>query len=157
MAAGQAYLPAFMAAWNERFALEPRDPQDAHRPWTGTSDALERQEERCLTKALTFSVGGVTHCVKTSGFGTALRGAKVTLLHLLDGSMRVKYRGRLLETTIVGRRPAPSPAENEKTIDARMRVIIAASQAQGQGLQTGTLAIPQTLPRIEHSIQAMAA
>jgi hypothetical protein len=159
--AGQAYLPAFMAAWNDRFVVEPRDQQDAHRPWSGTPDALiealARQEERRLTKALTFSVGGVTHCVKTSGFGTALRGAKVTLLHLLDGSMRTKYRDRLLETTIVNRRPTPSPAENEKTIDARMRAVIAAGQAQGQGVQTTEIAIPQVPPRIDYSAQAIAA
>ena len=30
----QAFTPAFIAAWNEKFAVPPRDSQDAHRPWT---------------------------------------------------------------------------------------------------------------------------
>ena len=71
--------------------MPPRDSQDAHRPWAKGADALEalaRREERVLSKALTFSVGGVVHCVKTSGPGIAMRGAKIMLLHLPDGSMR---------------------------------------------------------------------
>ena len=28
----QAFTPAFIAAWNEKFAVPPRDSQDAHRP-----------------------------------------------------------------------------------------------------------------------------
>ena len=44
-------------------------------------EALARREERVLSKALTFSVGGKVCCVKTNGPGTALRGARVTLLH----------------------------------------------------------------------------
>jgi hypothetical protein len=54
----QAFTPAFIAAWNEKFAAPPRDSQDAHRPWTKDADALEeasaRREERVLSKALTF-------------------------------------------------------------------------------------------------------
>jgi len=54
----QAFTPAFIAAWNEKFAVPPRDSQDAHRPWTKGADALEealaRREERVLSKALTF-------------------------------------------------------------------------------------------------------
>ena len=32
MAAGNAYLPEFMADFNRRFAAAPRSPEDAHRP-----------------------------------------------------------------------------------------------------------------------------
>ena len=31
MAAGNAYLPEFMADFNRRFAVAPRNPEDAHR------------------------------------------------------------------------------------------------------------------------------
>jgi hypothetical protein len=50
-----------------------------------------RREERVLSKAVTFSIGGAVHCVKTSGPGIAMRGAKITLLHLPDGSMRLRH------------------------------------------------------------------
>ena len=126
----QAFTPAFIAAWNEKFAVPPRDSQDAHRPWTKGADALEealaRREERVLSKALTFSVGGVVHCVKTSGPGIAMRGAKIMLLHLPDGSMRLRYKDRDLQYTQVKSSPRPSPAEDEKTIDARLDAVLAA-------------------------------
>ncbi len=123
-------MPAFIAAWNEKFAVPPRDRQDAHRPWTNGADALEearaRREERVLSKALTFSVGGAVHCVKTSGPGIAMRGAKITLLHLPDGAMRLRYKERDLQYTQVKSSPRPSPAEDEKTIDARLDAVLAA-------------------------------
>lgn len=83
IASAQAFMPRFMAIWNQRFAAQPRDPADAHRPWTQTSEALEaalaRQEERVLSKALTFSTAGQLYCVRTKTAGIALRGARVTL------------------------------------------------------------------------------
>ena len=80
MAEAEAYLPVFMAAWNRKFAVDPRDTSSAHRHWTGSAGDLEamlaRREERVLPKALTFRAGGSIYCVKTSGPGTALRGAR---------------------------------------------------------------------------------
>ena len=109
-------------------ARQPR----AHRPWTKSADELEealaRREERVLSKALTFSDGGAVHCVKTSGPGIAMRGAKMTLLHLPDGSMRLRYKDRDLQSTQVKSSPRPSPAEDEKTIDARLDAVLAARQ-----------------------------
>ena len=131
MADAAAYLPEFMAMWNRRFAIEPRDATSAHRPWTGSAGeldtALARRETRVLSKALTFRAGGAIYCVKTSGPGTALRGAKVTLLHYQDGSMRVHYKDRVLACTAFKRIPMPAAPEDEKTIDARVEQIIAAA------------------------------
>ncbi len=80
MAEAEAYLPVFMAAWNQKFAVDPRDDASAHRPWTGSAADLDamlaRREERVLSKALTFRAGGSMYCVKTSGPGTTLRGAR---------------------------------------------------------------------------------
>lgn len=126
--AANAFAPAFIAKWNARFAVPARDPRSAHRPWTDTAgaldDALARREERTLSKALTFRAGGTMYCVKTSGPGTALRGAKVTLHHLIGGEMDVHYKDRILPVTAFGSYPVPDPAEDEKTIDARVQAII---------------------------------
>jgi len=133
MAEAQAYAPVFMEFWNRRFAVEAADPASAHRPWTGSGEehgtVLARRDERTLSKALTYSVGGTLYCVKTSGPGTALRGAKVTLLHFLDGRMQVFYKDRLLECTAFKRRPRPADPEDEKTLDARVDQIVAAARA----------------------------
>jgi transposase len=134
MVEAAAYLPEFMGWWNRKFAVDPRDASSAHRPWMGSAADLDvvlaRREERILSKALTFRAGGSMYCVKTSGPGTALRGARVTLHHHMDGSMRVYYKDRILTCTAYKKLPVPSEAEDEKTIDARIdRLVAAAAQA----------------------------
>jgi transposase len=129
MAAANLFVPSFIAIWNARFAAPPRNATSAHRPWTGTpqalDDALARREERVLSKALTFRSGGTMYCVRTSGPGTALRGAKVTLHHFLAGGMAVHYKNRVLPVTAYRSYPVPDPAEDEKTIDLRLDAILA--------------------------------
>jgi transposase len=130
--AANAVSPSFMAGFNAKFAVPARDPVSAHRPWTKTPAALDddlaRREERVLSKALTFRSGGTMYCVKTAGPGTALRGAKVTLHHV-PGGPTVHYKDRILPVTAYGTYPVPDPAEDEKTIDARIDAVIAARRA----------------------------
>ena len=134
IAAAQAFAPEFIALWNAKFARPPLNEADAHRPWTKTPEALDealaRREERTLSKALTFSAGGKLYCIKTAGPGTALRGARVTLLHFQDGAMRVDYRNRSLPYTHFKTNPGPDPAEDEKTLDARIAEIVAAAASE---------------------------
>lgn len=141
IAAAQGFAGEFIALWNGKFARPARDAADAHRPWTKDVDALDealaRREERVLSKGLTFSVGGKVHCIKTSGPGTALRGARVTLLHFQDGRMRVDFKNRSLSYTHFKTNPGPDPAEDEKSLDARMADIVAASFAKAQAQPAG--------------------
>jgi transposase len=127
--AANRFAPVFIAFWNGKFAVKPYHETSAHRPWTdrpqALEDALARHEERVLSKALTFSSAGTKYCVKTTGPGTALRGAKVTLHHFVGGGMSVHYKDRLLAVTAYGTYPVPDPAEDEKTIDARVDAIVA--------------------------------
>jgi transposase len=133
MAEANGFSPTYIALWNKKFAVSPRDETSAHRPWTATADALDdtlaRREERVLSKALTFSSAGTKYCIKTAGPGTALRGAKVTLHHFVGGGMTVHYKDRILPVTAYGTYPIPDPAEDEKTIDARVdRIVVKATR-----------------------------
>lgn len=136
MAGAQAFSREFIELWNAKFANPPLQAADAHRPWTKDAEALDealaRRQERVLSKALTFSVGGKVYCVKTNGPGTALRGARVTLLHFQDGAMRIDYKNRSLPYTHLKTNPGPGPAEDEKTLEARMAEIIANNSAKPQ-------------------------
>lgn len=142
MEEANAFVPGFIKTWNKKFAVPPRDANDAHRPWTKTEAALDevlaRHEERVLSKALTFRTGGTMYGIKTGGPGTALRGARVTLHHFMNGDIRVHYKDRVLACTAFKTFPMPSPAEDEKTIDLRIETILAARPLQapprlGQG------------------------
>jgi hypothetical protein len=125
----QAFADAFRERWNKRFAVAPRQAEDAHRPWSGSTadlaEVLARREEPTLSKALTFSAGATRYAVKTTGPGVALRGAKVTLLRLLDGTLRVRFKDRDLAFTVFKTLPAPPPVEDDKTLDARLDAVIA--------------------------------
>ena len=127
--AAEAFFPRFIASYNAKFAVAPKVAEDAHRKLEQDEDALEetlaQHEERVLTKALTFSCGGVKYAVSTKGPGLAMRGARITLLHLADGSMRARWKDRELSFTAYGRSGVPAAVEDEKTIDARLDAIIA--------------------------------
>jgi len=65
--AGNAYLPAFWADYNERFAREPQSPHDAHRPVRDDEDLallFTWQEERKLTRNLTLHYKRVVYLVE---------------------------------------------------------------------------------------------
>jgi transposase len=130
MAQAEAFLPDFIRKWNARFAVDPRDSADAHRPWRGTAytldAALARREERLLSKSLTFRSDGTVYCIKTRGPGAgALRGACVTLYHFANGEMEVHYKDRKLAWKPYKTMPRPSPVEDEKTINTRMDGVVA--------------------------------
>ena len=75
MAAGSAYLPEFMADFNGRFAVAPRNPADAHRAVLhGRRDLdliLCEQHARKLTKNLTVGFQSREYQVTGRGMDTA--------------------------------------------------------------------------------------
>ena len=135
--AAQAFADGFRERWNKRFAVAPRQAEDAHRPWSRSkadlAEALARREERTLSKALTFTASATRYAVKTAGPGIALRGAKVTLLHMLDGTLRVPFKDRDLAFTPFKTLPAPPPTEDGKTLDARLDAVIARNAPSSTG------------------------
>ena len=96
---------------------------------------MARRDERTLSKNLTFSVGGRLMCVDAKGPGLAMRNTKVELLHFLDGSMKVRWKGRDMRYTHCKTNHAPVDAESEKTLDARVDAIVA--QAAIAAKETG--------------------
>ena len=64
------------------------------------------------------------HCIKTRDAGIALRGARVTVRHYLDGRMDVVFKDRLLPYTTVRKLPLAAAVEDDKTLDARVDAIV---------------------------------
>ena len=124
MAAGNAYLPEFMADFNRRFAVAPRNAEDAHRKVPHDAGELDlilcEQHARKLTKNLAISFEGRLYQVTGRGKGYRLRGAAVTVCKGFDGAVRVLRDGRELPVELLAEGAEPPPVEDGKTV--RLRV-----------------------------------
>ena len=105
VAAANAYLPEFIADYNQRFAVVPRSAESAHRPLAKEED-LERVltlcERRTLSKNLTLSYNNVIYQIKTKRAAYTLRGAHVEVREKSNGEITIEYKQRPLEYTIYG-------------------------------------------------------
>jgi hypothetical protein len=124
-----AYLPAFMADFNPRFAVAPSSEEDAHRPLLHSPRELElllaEQEERTLSKNLTVPYRNIAYQIRHAGSGYRLRGAKVTVCALADGEVALLREGRELPYTTYRKGERPPPVEDEKTLNERIDAALA--------------------------------
>ena len=97
--AGNAYLPEFLADYNERFAREPQSPHDAHRPVRDDENLdliFTWQEDRQLSKNLTLSYRRVLVLIEP-GPKTLPVGGKTCRVHEHeDGRIEIRHAGQLL-------------------------------------------------------------
>ena len=134
MEAANAYLPAFMADFNRRFAVAPREAEDAHRPVLHDAAELDlilcRQEMRKLSKNLTFQFQRREHQLTGQGQGRRLRGAAVTVCQGFDGTVSVLHKGRKMAFRVLAEGEAAVPVEDEKGVRDRVDQIKAAQAAR---------------------------
>ena len=120
MAAGNAHLPEFMADFNRRFAVAPRNAEDAHREVLHDERELDlilcEQHARKLTKNLTIQFENREYQVTGRGKGYRLRGAAVTVCKGFGGAVTVLRDGRELPVELLAEGEEPVPVEDEKTV-----------------------------------------
>jgi hypothetical protein len=92
-----AFLPTFIKAFNRKFAVAPKDPNNAHRELLPEHD-LNRiftiKENRTLTKNLTFQYKNKIYQIQTDREVYALRKAKVVIHEYKDSSIEAFYKGK---------------------------------------------------------------
>jgi transposase len=96
LAAGNARLPGFIAAYNARFAKPPVNAKDLHRPLRvgeDLDDAFAWKEERTLSRALTLQYDKVLFILEPSEPAKAAIGKRVTVVDYPDGRLAIRYRG----------------------------------------------------------------
>ena len=124
MAAGNAYLAEFMADFNRRFAVAPRNPADAHRAVLHDAAELDlilcEHHARKLTKNLTIGFQSREYQVMGRGKGYRLRGAAVTVCKAFDGSVTVLRDGRELPVRLLAAGEEAVPVEDEKSVRPRV-------------------------------------
>ena len=127
LAAANAWLPTFLAAYNRRFAVAPASPLDAHRPVRHAPHELARifalHHARTISKTLCVQFQNRTYQLHGYGPGYRLRGASVTVCEAFDGSIELVHEGQALAYRLLREGPAPIPVETEKTLALRLAAI----------------------------------
>lgn len=127
--AANAALPEYLAQHNDRFAVAPADPEDAHLPCTLSAQALARvcaiHETRRLSKDLVLSFRRQRYIIQTGGTPRySLRGAKVTVVTYSDGRIELLHGDELLPYKVFDP-PAPNTeAVDEKTLEVRLAQVL---------------------------------
>ena len=123
---------------NRRFAVEPANTHDAHRP-IGDLDLdaiLSHQETRVVTNDYTISYYNTRYQIARESAAAGLRGGKVTVELRLDGSIHVRLRdGYLSVTELPPAQPKVSQRKRPKARKEPTTVIPAADHPWRQGYQ----------------------
>jgi transposase len=120
MEQGNAYLPEFIADFNQRFAVLPRSQHDAHRPLTAAENLayiLTWQEPRTLSKNLTLQFKHVVYQIQTDRPTYALRNAQVTVCENASGQVTILYKGNSLTFTIFHKQEHLAEIVDTKQVD----------------------------------------
>ena len=94
-----AFLPTFMKAFNLKFTVIAKDPNNAHRellPDQNLKNILITKEKRILTKNLTFQYKNTIYQVQTDRELYTLRNANVVIHEHDDESIEVFYKEKKL-------------------------------------------------------------
>jgi hypothetical protein len=103
VAAANAYLPEFIADYNQRFAVAPRSTESAHRR-LAQGENLDRIltlcERRTLSKNLTLSYNNVIYQIQTKRSAYTMRQAHVEVREKHTGEITIEYKQQPLAYTI---------------------------------------------------------
>lgn len=96
-----AWLPQYLQRHNQRFAVAARESQDAHRPYTGSPEALARicalHHRRQLSAQLSCSFEGSQIWIRPGQPNAPGGRARVDIAQYADGGLEVLYRGNVLQ------------------------------------------------------------
>ena len=113
IAAGNAFLPAFMEQYNARFAKTPFDDRDVHRPLADhddLDDAFAWKEERTVSVNLTLQYDQVLFILEPTGITRSLARKRVTVVDYPDGRLAIRYNGVDLPYRTFDKRPQVNQA-----------------------------------------------
>ena len=124
MTDGNAYLPEFIADFNQRFAVEPRSSTNAHRALTTKDDLatiLTWQEARTISKNLTVQFEKVVYQIQTVHPSYAVRNASVTMCVNAQQQVSILYKGKPLPYEIYHQQTRQSEVVMAKDLGAQIK------------------------------------
>ena len=101
MEEANAWLHSYLQTHNHRFAVPPREMQDAHLPYSGTNEALQRicalHHQRQLSTQLSCQFEGSLVQVHPAQAHAPRGRAKVDIVEFADGRLELLLRGEVLQ------------------------------------------------------------
>lgn len=120
--AGNAFLPAFLADYNSRFAQPPGEPEDGHAPACAAEHLrgiLCQKETRKLSRQLTCQYHQQwLHILPPQGWERRLIGAEVEIRAHLNGTLEILHNARVLDHELLAAQPQ-APVVDAKVVQAR--------------------------------------
>lgn len=122
-----AYLPTYMKDHNNRFAVEAKSSENAHRKDLPTDEEMNLifsyQHKRQLSKNLETSYDNVIYQIKTNTTGYRLRHAQVTVCKDLNDIITLVCQGTILEYTCHARAKRNADIVDAKQLGAKLDLI----------------------------------
>jgi len=122
MGEANEYAPEFIVAFNEKFSVEAKSENDAHRPVLA-GEKLERilrvKESRLLSKNLELSYKRVIYQIQSRRPRYALRYQRVWVYENAKGEVEIEYKGRRLEYRIHRKQPRQAELADAKQAQAQ--------------------------------------
>jgi transposase len=136
-----SWLDEYLQEHNRRFAVEPQDAQDMHRPWCGAEQgladicSLHHQRHVSAQGACKFE-GQVLQLLPGQAHAPKAR-AMVDIAQHEDGTLRLSYRGKPLAHRGFALHEAQPhrPPRDHKTVNARVDKVRDAQRSKLQKLQ----------------------
>lgn len=128
MDGANAFLDEYRAEFNARFARAPQDPVDTHRPVLHDDREVDlilgHQEPRTVSKDLIVRFENTRYRIEEAQRVRRLRGRKVTVCRLLDGSVTILLDGKELPQRALDHLEPLPPLVDEKTVNAQVDIAL---------------------------------
>ena len=128
MESANAWIAGFVTDYNQRFAVPPKDAQEAHTPYPHAQEDLARtlsvQVPRTLSKNLSCQYAHQLLQIATTGQGLGLRGAKIMVHEHFDGTKELLWKKRKLHYTVMEKPLRQLPVADGKAVNARVNEAI---------------------------------
>jgi transposase len=128
------FLWEFIADYNQRFAVEPKNPEDSHQRVLPTEEALDCifsfQAYRKLSKNLELSYQNVIYQIQSDQPGYRLRQANVEVRENLEGVVTLWLHGKSLPYTTITKCQRRTDILSSKEKDHRIDKIVQERRSQ---------------------------
>ena len=122
--AANDFVSDYMQNFNSRFAVLPRNTDDAHRPCLHSDKELNLifslQETRILTKNLIVQYKNIVYQIQTKRPNYALRKVKVVVCENAQGEIFILYKNEPLDFTIFNKQERQAQVLTSKEIDPHL-------------------------------------